>query len=122
MAVQSLGYLGARFNRINKRRFFADRNPALQQADRGGRRLLIRVDVLVQRLIVSNEPVKSLSVIGWEVSNRRGLLKCRGRHRLNLPEPDNNPFLDMRLEAAGEGLHTPPPVEFPCPCDAPGRA
>lgn len=121
MAIQSLGYPGARSGRIEDRRYFANRIPAKQLADRGGRRLPIRADDLAQRLIVSNETCESLSVIGWKVPDRFDLLECAGRHRPSLPGPDRNPCPDMRLKAAGEGLRTPPPVDCPWPYETPGR-
>lgn len=77
-AIQFLGYPGARSGRIDVRWYIVDRILSRQLAGRGGRRLLFRVHDLVQRSIVSYEPRESLSIIGWEVSDRRDLLKCAG--------------------------------------------
>ena len=77
-AIQFLGYPGARSGRIDVRWYIVDRILSRQLAGREGRRLLFRVHDLVQRSIVSYEPRESLSIIGWEVSDRRDLLKCAG--------------------------------------------
>ena len=73
MPIQSLGYLGVRSDRIDDWKHFAGKILAMQLADRGGRQLSFRMDDLVQRLVVSDEPGETLAFIGWEVEQKSDL-------------------------------------------------
>ena len=73
MPIQSLGYLGVRSDRIDDWKYFAGKVLAMQLADRGGSQLSFRMDDLVQRLIISDEPGETLAFIGWEVEKKPDL-------------------------------------------------
>lgn len=73
MPIQSLGYLGVRSNRIDEWKYFANKVLAMELVDRGGRQLSFRMDDLVQRFVVSDEPGETLAFIGWEVSQKSDL-------------------------------------------------
>ncbi len=73
MPIQSLGYLGVRSDRLDDWRQFAGEILAMQVADYGGKQLSFRMDDLVQRLVVSDEPGETLAFIGWEVSEKSDL-------------------------------------------------
>ena len=73
MPIKSLGYLGVRSNNVDDWKYFAGKVLAMQLADHGGRQLSFRMDDLVQRLVVSDEPGETLAFIGWEVSQKSDL-------------------------------------------------
>ena len=73
MAIQSLCYLGVRSDRIDDWKYFANKILAMQLGDQGGRQLTFRMDDLVQRLVISDEPGETLAFIGWEVASRADL-------------------------------------------------
>lgn len=73
MPIKSLGYLGVRSDRTEDWKYFAGKVLAMQLADRGGRQLSFRMDDLVQRLVVSDEPGETLAFVGWEVSAKSDL-------------------------------------------------
>ena len=73
MPIKSLGYLGVRSNKVDDWKYFAGKVLAMHLADHGGRQLSFRMDDLVQRLVVSDEPGETLAFIGWEVSKKSDL-------------------------------------------------
>jgi len=73
MPIRSLGYIGVRSDRINDWAYFANKILAMQLDDRGGKQLSFRMDDLMQRLVVSDEPGDTLAFIGWEVSQQSDL-------------------------------------------------
>ena len=73
MAIQSLGYLGVRSDRADDWSHFAGKILGMQLADLGGKQLSFRMDDLVQRLVVSDEPGETLAFIGWEVAAKSDL-------------------------------------------------
>ncbi|MGB0505879.1 MAG: VOC family protein [Pikeienuella sp.] len=92
MPIQSLGYLGVRSDRIDDWKHFAGKILAMQLADQGGRQLSFRMDDLVQRLVVSDEPGETLAFIGWEVSDKSDLQHFAARldnagHKVQIGDP-----------------------------------
>ena len=73
MPIQSLGYLGVRSDRLDDWKHFAGKILAMQMADKGGRQLSFRMDDLIQRLVISDEPGETLAFIGWEVEEKSDL-------------------------------------------------
>ena len=73
LPITALGYLGVRSDRLEDWRIFAGKVLAMQVADRGGRQLSFRMDDLVQRLVVSDEPGETLAFVGWEVAEKDDL-------------------------------------------------
>ncbi|MBX2839671.1 MAG: VOC family protein [Gammaproteobacteria bacterium] len=73
MPIRSLGYLGVRSDRIDDWTYLANKILAMQLDDRGGKQLSFRMDDLVQRFVVSDEPGETLAFIGWEVSQQSDL-------------------------------------------------
>ncbi len=73
MAINALGYLGVRSDRLEDWSDFAGRLLAMQQIDRGGKALAFRMDDRKQRLVVSDEPGDTLAFMGWEVDNKADL-------------------------------------------------
>ena len=84
MPIQSLGYLGVRSDRIEDWKYFAGKILAMQLADRGGSQLSFRMDDLVQRLVVSDEPGETLAFIGWEVELKSDLQYFAAKLELSL--------------------------------------
>ena len=88
MAINALGYLGVRSDRLDDWSDFACKLLGMQKVDRGGKVLAFRMDDRVQRLLVSDEPGETLAFLGFEVENRSDL-----------------DFYAARLEAAGVQVH-----------------
>lgn len=79
MPIHSLGYLGVRSDRLSDWGQFAGSVLGMQQVDRGGKQLSFRMDDLVQRLVVSDEPGETLAFVGWEVSDKADLQEYAAR-------------------------------------------
>ena len=73
MAIQALGYLGIRSDKLDDWSGFAGRLLGMQEVDRGGKALAFRMDDRKQRLVVSDEPGETLAFVGWEVESRSDL-------------------------------------------------
>lgn len=73
MAINALGYLGVRSDRLDDWGDFAGRLLGMQRIDRGGKALGFRMDDRRQRLLVSDEPGETLAFMGWEVERREDL-------------------------------------------------
>ncbi|MEX3011814.1 VOC family protein [Hoeflea sp. TYP-13] len=67
MAINALGYIGIRSDKLDDWSGFAGRLLGMQRIDRGGKALAFRMDDRKQRLVVSNEPGDTLAFMGWEV-------------------------------------------------------
>lgn len=79
MAINALGYLGIRSDRLEDWSDFAGRLLAMQRIDRGGKALAFRMDDRRQRLIVSDEPGETLAFMGWEVEHKSDLERYAAR-------------------------------------------
>lgn len=88
MAIQALGYLGVRSDRIEDWSNFAGQMLGMQKFDHGGKQLTFRMDDQMQRLVVSDEPGETLAFIGWEVGEKSDLQ-----------------YYADRLENAGHAVH-----------------
>jgi 2,3-dihydroxybiphenyl 1,2-dioxygenase len=73
MAINALGYLGVRTDRLDDWSDFAGGLLGMQEVDRGGKSTAFRMDDRRQRLLVSNEPGEALAFLGWEVEHRDDL-------------------------------------------------
>ncbi|MBO6895296.1 MAG: VOC family protein [Roseibium sp.] len=73
MAINALGYLGVRSDRLDDWGDFAGKLLGMQRIDRGGKALAFRMDDRQQRLLVSDEPGETLAFMGWEVEQRDDL-------------------------------------------------
>lgn len=73
MAINALGYLGVRSDRLDEWGSFAGQLLGMQKIDRGGRALAFRMDDRQQRLLVSDEPGETLAFMGWEVETTEDL-------------------------------------------------
>jgi len=69
MAINALGYLGVRSDRLDDWSDFAGKLLGMQQIDRGGKALAFRMDDRMQRLLVSDEEGDALAFMGWEVEH-----------------------------------------------------
>ncbi|RWI57087.1 MAG: biphenyl 2,3-dioxygenase [Mesorhizobium sp.] len=67
MAINALGYLGVRSDRLDDWSDFAGTLLGMQKIDRGGTALAFRMDDRMQRLLVSDEAGDTLAFMGWEV-------------------------------------------------------
>jgi 2,3-dihydroxybiphenyl 1,2-dioxygenase len=79
MAINALGYLGVRSDRLDEWSDFAGGLLGMQKVDRGGKAVAFRMDDRSQRLIVSDEPGETLAFMGWEVDDREDLETFAGR-------------------------------------------
>ncbi|HUS95655.1 MAG TPA: VOC family protein [Hyphomicrobiaceae bacterium] len=73
MAINALGYLGIRSDRLDDWSAFAGQLLGMQEIDKGGQSLAFRMDDRKQRLVVSTEPGDALAFMGWEVETRDDL-------------------------------------------------
>ncbi len=73
MAINALGYLGVRSDRLDEWGSFAGQLLGMQKIDRGGKALAFRMDDRQQRLLVSDEPGETLAFMGWEVETAEDL-------------------------------------------------
>ncbi|MAM11092.1 MAG: biphenyl 2,3-dioxygenase, partial [Rhizobiaceae bacterium] len=73
MAINALGYLGVRSDRLDEWSDFAGKLLGMQKIDRGGKAMAFRMDDRVQRLLVSDEPGETLAFLGFEVEDRDDL-------------------------------------------------
>lgn len=67
MAINALGYIGVRSDKLEDWADFASKLLGMQRMDRGGKQLAFRMDDRMQRLIVTDEPGETLAYMGWEV-------------------------------------------------------
>ena len=79
MAINALGYLGIRSDRLSDWSAFAGQLLGMQEVDRGGKVLAFRMDDRKQRLVVSDEPGETLAFIGWEVDAQSDLVDFAAR-------------------------------------------
>ncbi len=73
MAINALGYLGIRSNKIDDWSDFAGKILGMQKIDRGSKALAFRMDDQRQRLLVSDEEGDTLAFMGWQVEHRDDL-------------------------------------------------
>ncbi|WP_172331975.1 VOC family protein [Mangrovicoccus sp. HB161399] len=73
MAINALGYLGIRSDRLDDWGDFAGKLLGMQKIDRGGKALAFRMDDRAQRLLVTDEPGDTLAFMGWQVERREDL-------------------------------------------------
>jgi len=73
MAVNALGYIGVRSDRLDDWSEFAGGLLGMQKVDRGGKALSFRMDDRMQRLLVSDEPGETLAFLGFQVEARDDL-------------------------------------------------
>jgi len=69
MAINALGYLGVRSDKLDDWSAFAGKLLGMQKIDRGGKALAFRMDDRMQRLLVSDEKGDTLAFMGWEVEH-----------------------------------------------------
>ncbi|MEK1852293.1 MAG: VOC family protein [Phyllobacterium sp.] len=67
MAINALGYIGIRSDKLSDWSDFAGGLLGMQRIDRSSRELAFRMDDRMQRLFIMNEPGETLSCMGWEV-------------------------------------------------------
>ena len=67
MAINALGYIGVRSDKLDDWADFAGKLLGMQKIDRSVTQLAFRMDDRMQRLIVTDEPGETLSYMGWEV-------------------------------------------------------
>ncbi|MDQ0559108.1 2,3-dihydroxybiphenyl 1,2-dioxygenase [Rhizobium mesoamericanum] len=67
MAINALGYIGIRSDKLSDWGDFASGLLGMQRIDRSSQELAFRMDDRMQRLFVMNEPGETLSSMGWEV-------------------------------------------------------
>lgn len=67
MAINALGYIGVRSDKLEDWADFAGKLLGMQRMDRGGKQLAFRMDDRMQRLIITDEPGETLAYMGWEV-------------------------------------------------------
>ena len=79
MAINALGYLGVRSDRLTDWSAFAGNLLGMQELDRAGKSLAFRMDDRKQRLVVSDEPGETLAFMGWEVEHHADLDDLGGR-------------------------------------------
>lgn len=79
MAINALGYLGIRSDRLDDWSSFAGGLLGMQRIDRAGRQMAFRMDDRMQRLIVADEPGETLAFMGWEVEFRDDLDRYAAR-------------------------------------------
>ena len=79
MAINALGYLGVRSDKLDDWGDFAGKLLGMQKIDRGGKALAFRMDDRQQRLLVSDEPGETLAFMGWEVERKSDLDTYAGR-------------------------------------------
>jgi len=79
MAINALGYLGVRSDRLDDWSDFAGGLLGMQAIDRAGSTLGFRMDDRRQRLVVSDEEGEGLAFAGWEVDSADGLTEIGGR-------------------------------------------
>ena len=73
MAINALGYLGVRSDRLDDWSDFAGKLLGMQTIDRGKTALAFRMDDRMQRLLVSDEEGDTLAFMGWEVEHANDL-------------------------------------------------
>ena len=73
MAINALGYLGIRSDRLDDWADFASGLLGMQKLDRGGKAMAFRMDDQVQRLMISDEAGETLAFMGWEVERKSDL-------------------------------------------------
>lgn len=73
MAINALGYLGVRSDRLDDWSAFAGHLLGMQKIERSDKALAFRMDDRMQRLLVSDEPGETLAFMGWEVEYRADL-------------------------------------------------
>ncbi len=73
MAINALGYLGIRSDKLDDWGDFAGKLLGMQKIDRGGKALAFRMDDRAQRLLVTDEPGDTLAFMGWQVEARPDL-------------------------------------------------
>lgn len=67
MAINALGYIGIRSDKLSDWNDFAGGLLGMQCIERASNELAFRMDDRMQRLFVMNEPGETLSCMGWEV-------------------------------------------------------
>jgi len=73
MAINALGYIGVRSDKLADWSDFASGLLGMQQIDRAGQSMAFRMDDRKQRLVVSNEAGDAFAFMGWEVETKDDL-------------------------------------------------
>ena len=73
MAINALGYIGVRSDKLDDWSGFAGRQLGMQKIDQSSKSMAFRMDDRKQRLVVTNEPGDALAFLGWEVENKEDL-------------------------------------------------
>ena len=79
MAINALGYIGVRSDKLDDWSDFAGKLLGMQKLDRGGKSLAFRMDDRMQRLLVSDEAGDTLAFMGWEVEFKDDLTSYAAR-------------------------------------------
>ena len=88
MAINGLGYLGVRSEKLEEWSDFASKILGMQKIDKGRKAISFRMDDRQQRFLVSHEDGETLAFIGWEVDHK-----------------DDLQMYAARLDAAGVKVH-----------------
>ncbi len=73
MAINALGYIGIRSDRLDDWADFADGQLGMQKIDAAGQSMAFRMDDRKQRLVVTDEAGDAFAFMGWEVESKADL-------------------------------------------------